>query len=268
MSAPNMERLEELLVDRAVHGLDEVQNAELQASLAQHPEVDAESYELAAAAVELVILEEAEQSELPAHLRARLDAKADEHAARAVEAARFTQPREPKQGGGLAAWSGWMVAAAAMIVAILSFAMPDRGAPSPAPAPDTATLRATLIEEAPDVRTIAWSEAAEGAAPGVSGDVVWSDARQEGYMRFKNFAANDPSVEQYQLWIFDAERSDEYPVDGGVFDVPAGSDEVIVPIRAKLPVSRATLFAITVEEPGGVVVSSRERLPLVAPVEG
>jgi anti-sigma-K factor RskA len=149
--------------------------------------------------------------------------------------------------------------------------MPDRGTPSEAvtpPAPTPGALRASLIEEAPDVQTIAWAEAAEGAAPGASGDVVWSDARQEGYMRFRNFAANDPSVEQYQLWIFDAERNAAYPVDGGVFDVPAGSDEVIVPIRAKLPVSRATLFAITVEKPGGVVVSSRERLPLIAQVEG
>ena len=118
------------------------------------------------------------------------------------------------------------------------------------------------------MQTVSWAESAEGAAPGASGDVVWSDARQEGYMRFSNFAANDPTVEQYQLWIFDAERSADYPVDGGVFDIPAGSDEVVVPIRAKLPVNRATLFAITVEKPGGVVVSSRERLPLLAKVEG
>ena len=53
-------------------------------------------------------------------------------------------------------------------------------------------------------------------------------------------------------------------MDGGVFDVPPGADEVIVPIRARLPVGEAVLFAITVEPPGGVVVSTRERIALVA----
>lgn len=83
-------------------------------------------------------------------------------------------------------------------------------------------------------------------------------------MRFKGLVANDPQVFQYQLWIFDAQRDERHPVDGGVFDVPPGADEVIVPIHAKLPVGQPVLFAITVEKPGGVVVSDRERIALVA----
>jgi anti-sigma-K factor RskA len=87
-------------------------------------------------------------------------------------------------------------------------------------------------------------------------------------MRFRGLAANDPAVAQYQLWIFDAERNEAYPVDGGVFDVPAKSDgDVVIKIDPRLPVSRATAFAITVEQPGGVVVSSRERLPLLAALQ-
>ena len=39
-----------------------------------------------------------------------------------------------------------------------------------------------------------------------------------------------------------------------------------MPIEAKLPVSNAVMFAITVERPGGVVVSDRSRLPLLAKV--
>jgi hypothetical protein len=99
------------------------------------------------------------------------------------------------------------------------------------------------------------------------GDVVWSAARQQGFMQFRGLAVNDPSKAQYQLWIFDAERPEAYPVDGGVFDVPenAGGD-VLVRIDPRLPISRATAFAITVERPGGVVVSSRERLPLLAAI--
>ena len=82
-------------------------------------------------------------------------------------------------------------------------------------------------------------------------------------MRFRDLPANDPALEQYQLWIFDATRDDAHPVDGGLFDVE-GDGEVIVPIAARLLVRDATLFAVTVEEPGGVVVSDRERLILVA----
>jgi anti-sigma-K factor RskA len=66
------------------------------------------------------------------------------------------------------------------------------------------------------------------------------------------------------LWIFDPER-DEKPIDGGVFDVDK-EGEVLIPIHAKLPVGKPTLFAITVEKPGGVVVSDRSRLPLLAKV--
>jgi hypothetical protein len=44
-----------------------------------------------------------------------------------------------------------------------------------------------------------------------------------------------------------------------VFDV-SSSGEVIVPITAKLYIHRPTLFAVTVEKPGGVVVSKRERI--------
>jgi hypothetical protein len=45
-----------------------------------------------------------------------------------------------------------------------------------------------------------------------------------------------------------------------VFDVPAGREEVIVPMHPTLPVSRAVAFAITVEGPGGAVVSAREKV--------
>ena len=84
-------------------------------------------------------------------------------------------------------------------------------------------------------------------------------------MRFRGLAANDPAVAQYQLWIFDAERDEAYPVDGGVFDVPPEANgDVVVRIDPRLVVSRAVAFAVTVEQPGGVVVSSRSRLPLLA----
>jgi anti-sigma-K factor RskA len=93
------------------------------------------------------------------------------------------------------------------------------------------------------------------AAKGVTADVVWDPVTQKGYAHFAGLATNDPHVQQYQLWIFDGTRDKRYPVDGGVFDVPANSAEVVIPIRATLPIRKAAAFAVTVEKPGGVVVS-------------
>ena len=59
---------------------------------------------------------------------------------------------------------------------------------------------------------------------------------------------------------FDAGRDKRYPVDGGVFDVPANTAEVVIPIRAALMVRKPAAFAVTVEKPGGVVVSGREHV--------
>jgi hypothetical protein len=129
--------------------------------------------------------------------------------------------------------------------------------------PSPAGLMAAL-QARPETLVLPWSATDDPAAGGAEGAVLWNPAEQAGLMRFRGLEANDPTVAQYQLWIFDAERDDRFPVDGGVFDVPAGAEEVLVPIRARLPVGEAVLFAITVEAPGGVVVSSRERIALVA----
>jgi hypothetical protein len=79
-------------------------------------------------------------------------------------------------------------------------------------------------------------------------------------LRVQGLAANDPAREQYQFWIFD--EAQEHPIDGGVFDVTAG--ETLVLIDAKLRVQKPTLFAVTREKPGGVVVSDQKRIVLVA----
>jgi hypothetical protein len=40
-------------------------------------------------------------------------------------------------------------------------------------------------------------------------------------------------------------------VDGGVFDVPAGTVDVVIPVVARLRIHRPALFAVTVERPVG-----------------
>lgn len=112
----------------------------------------------------------------------------------------------------------------------------------------------------------------------LAGEVIFDADTQTGYMKFVGLASNDPTELQYQLWIFDAARPTgdlpqfaidgmpdlltQRPVDGGVFDIAdaalTDAGEIIIPIDAKLRVDQATIFAITVEPPGGVVVSDRD----------
>ncbi|MET0591510.1 MAG: anti-sigma factor, partial [Polyangiaceae bacterium] len=173
------------------------------------------------------------------------------------------------------AFAGWLAAAACLVLAAASWLRAPREvtkvvtveAPLPrAPkAPTIAEQRETLRKGGKDVVEIAWSTTKDTAAQGATGNVVWSTSDQRGYMHFHGLAANDRSQSTYQLWIFDKERDAKYPVDGGTFDIDSTGD-VIVPIVAKIHVNRPTLFAVTVEKPGGVVVSKRERIVVTAAV--
>jgi hypothetical protein len=167
----------------------------------------------------------------------------------------------------------WFAAAACLGLAVGSiayFTTRDGKAPPVASnlpiesKPSASEARAKLLAEAKDVVRTAWGETGDQAGKGETGEVVWSNERQEGYMTFRAVAANDPKATQYQLWIFDAERDERYPVDGGVFDVDTSKGEVTIPISAKVAVGKPTLFAVTVEKPGGVVVSKRERIVVAA----
>jgi len=246
------ERLEDLLVAQATEGLDAAQARELDRLLTEHPDTDADGYDRAAAALQLALLDDA--GPMPAQLRETLLAQAP--GAPADTPPRI-QPRTPAPRR-----SPW--AAAAMVAAVVVAFLGGRWmAQSPSDS-DPGQDRAALVAEASDLVRIEWTATEDPAAAGASGDVVWSPSRQRGYMRFRGLEANDPAQRQYQLWVFDATRDERYPVDGGVFDIPAGVDEVVVPITAPVQVRDASLFAVTVERPGGVVVSDRERIVVVA----
>lgn len=225
----------ELLADRALGALDDADAQELAVL-----ELDDESFDRAAAAIVVATLP---RTTLPPALAAKLLAAAPQRIA----------VRSPWRH------AGWIAAAAAFLFAIGTWWWARRPLPA---APSLQTARATLLN-APDVEKLAWKPTTDAAAAGVSGDVVWSDREQRGYMRFVGLAPNDPHQLQYQLWIFDAARDQAFPVDGGVFDV-GSNGEVIVPIQSKLAVSKAALFAITIERPGGVVVSKREHIVVTA----
>lgn len=174
-----------------------------------------------------------------------------------------TMPLQPQRRSVLP----WLAAAACLAVAggAVWWASTQKGEPPAAPVVATtpATERAALLANATDVTKITWTITQDPTSHGATGDVVWSPSAQRGYMRFVGLVPNDPSQFQYQLWIFDKTRDQAYPVDGGVFDV-ASNGEVVVAINPKLHVNDLGMFAVTVEKPGGVVVSKRERIVVTA----
>jgi hypothetical protein len=183
---------------------------------------------------------------------------------------------------------GWLTAAACLLLAIGAYKLrppagpvatlpttpiptPTQSQPTEPPPPPSsvvasltpAELRAKLLAAEGTARAD-WSPTKDPLGKSATGEVVWNKEQQKGVMRFSGLAKNDPSRAQYQLWIFDKTRDEKYPVDGGVFDVDSDTGDVIVPIKATLPVNAPVLFAVTLEKPGGVVVSKREHLVVTA----
>ncbi len=166
------------------------------------------------------------------------------------------------------AWAGWIAAAACLVLAGV-MAMPlTRQAEAPISGGfgvvSLAQVRQDLLRREGEAVLASWTrlDTPDSTAATASGDIVWCNGPQRGVMRLSGLAANDPEEFQYQLWIFDEDQ--KHPIDGGVFDIPATADgEVMVAVDPKIAVSKPTMFAITVEKPGGVVVSDRERIALL-----
>ena len=117
---------------------------------------------------------------------------------------------------------------------------------------------------AKDLIQYPWHSRTNDLGP-INGDIIWSDQGQKGFIQIAGLPMNDPNKNQYQIWIIDPLKY-EQAVDGGIFDVTRTDKAIIIPINPKLPISKAVGFAITLEQPGGVVVSS-EPLLLTAPKE-
>lgn len=261
------ERLRELLAGRALGDLSRDEEHELQSLLAAHSTVDADEFDRVAAAL-LLTMQPASREELPRHLSERIAAEARRHLPVAPVTSSSTRQAvtpsvAPSSTFGRRELFAWFAAAACLLLALTLWWGPlSESNTSLSPF----TLRERLIEDAPDLVRVKWQAGKTPVDPPVSGDVVWSNARQEGYLHFHGLPKNDATREQYQLWIIDPQRDDE-PIDGGVFDISSTGD-VVIPISPKLKVLSPKAFAITIEKPGGVVVSTQERLPVLAVVEG
>jgi hypothetical protein len=182
-------------------------------------------------------------------------------------------PLAPLAPRGFSGTAGWFAAAACLLLALFAwFRTPPPGAaplaevpvkvsaPPPLAPPPPAAERAALLAKTESLKVTLGPTKDPGAAGLRAADVVWDPATQQGFIRFVGLSANDPRVHQYQIWIFDGARDARYPVDGGVFDVPADAAEVVIPIHAALPVGKPAAFAVTLERPGGAVVSARDHV--------
>lgn len=269
------EQLLDLLLKKATEGLSEQETKQLDLLLNENGQDD--SFDLAAAAISMVDLNTNEP--LPEHLQTKIMADAEKF----VGVPEYVVSREPVYAASKTpfwnmnwlGWAGWAAASVACIALVVNLWITDRQirnlqAQIPAPTPKREELTMAQLRErlmaSPDIVKADWSQGNMKDAPAISGDIVWSDSNQSGYMRFRGLPVNDKNKETYQLWIFDGTQDTKTPIDGGVFDVQENGD-VIIPIHAKLKASRPTMFAITVEKPGGVVVSERKKIPVLAKVE-
>ncbi len=289
MNEVSKNKLLELLADQTIFGLSSEELLELEQLKKQFPEWEKDSsLELTAAAIGLSNLEINE--DLPANLRTKIFANADEF---------FNQSGESKQIVNSASqadiadteeiqktfefepqrpfwkWLGWAVAAAACVALAINLWM-TRSRPqpeivknlpvvqTPTPKLSAAQERAQLLSAANDAVKIPLADPKNTKE--VLGEMVWSNTLQKGYARFTNLPANDTAKETYQLWIVDEAQNPKNPaINGGVFDISA-TGEVIIPIDPQVKVRKPTVIAVTVEKPGGVVVSAQEKVVAFAKI--
>ncbi len=256
------DRLYELLADEASASLETRDAVELTSLLEQTPVVARDELLQAAALAQVAFLGRTTgTTRMPAGLKERLVSQGEALVLRhrePVPAPRLVKTDSPTAAPRQPAarrWSpvngiGWALAA----MLAVAFVVVRNEPATVAPTTDAAATRASLVNGAPDVITLPWAPPTAAGYQNVTGDVVWSQSRQQGYLRLANMPVNDPARTQYQLWIVDPER-DKNPVDGGVFNISA-TGEVIIPIQAKLLIRSPKAFAITAEQPGGVVVSA------------
>lgn len=272
---PHDQRIQQLLADRATEGLDNTAEVELSNWLDANPLADADGLELAAAAILIALGERSVVSE-PLSESVRIGIRRD---ARVFFAGKDVAASASPVGNALdqnrrtgvsvrplpAIYRiGWYAAAACLLLAVAGW-LPGVRTMALRSGTDRPPASASIdgfTRVNPDVTRLTWTPNLP-EYQGVSGEIIWSDRAQSGFMRLSGMPVNDPTIAQYQLWIVDPRR-DERPVDGGVFDISGGGGEVVIPIRSKLLVSEPVVFAITREKPGGVVVSAGPHLLVAA----
>lgn len=288
-------RMLELFSDQTLFGLDGAELAELAKLERDFPEFQddaaelAHSLEFSATAISLANLDMSEplssslrakifadsekwfaSSQKPVSIVSRVETPAKE-AEKETEDFQPTFAFEPKRS--ILNWLGWAVAAAACIALAVNIWTTRLQPPeivknpptiqTPIPELTAAQKREQLLASADKIQLPLAQPKPDANV--ITGDVVWNNTKQEGYVRFQGMPVNDKSKESYQIWIVDENQNPKTPVDGGVFNVNE-KGEVIIPINATLKIGKPLMFAITKEKPGGVMVSDLSKLVAIAKV--
>lgn len=267
LSSPELDRLLELLADEILGQSDasdanELEELRSRASEEQAAQIDRTHGEL------LIALMSQSDETMPSDARSRLLARASNRDG-AGEKPGTTPAQAPvrvpaaRQGMSPLGKLGWVAAAAGIVLAATAWL----SRPTPVLPPEVISP-ITRVATAPKTVRIALAPQGEFAeSVSESSELLWNQDLQEGVLRLESVPANDPTLAQYQLWIFDATRG-EFAVDGGVFDVTAQAEtdeqgRLLVYFRPKLTVGNPAAFAVTRERPGGVVVTDQSGLILL-----
>ncbi len=273
MNAEEKERVLDLLSQRAVYGLSTDEQRELDEMQVDKTYRDDASFDLAAAAIALTEIDARE--EMPAHLKSRILASADDYFTETEQSdIQPTVAFEPKRSAS--PWLGWLVAAAACVALAVNIFWTRQQNPQVITSGPTPSPTVEKLDPRKDFEAMFASAGVVKAPVGpppkapaelaqVAGGVVWSDAKQAGYIKVKGLPKNDTAKTTYQIWIFDKNQDPKYPIDGGTFDVTVDG-EVLIPIDAKIAARDPQKFAITAEKAGGVVVSDLKRIAALGQV--
>lgn len=279
MNEDTKEIMHDLLCKQAVYGLDEQETKQLQQL--GYDGAEHESIDLTVAALGLVGLNT--KDEMPAHLHSKILANAEnffgaQNAVMPTSETVVSAPvreiilNETSVSRPWFGWLGWAAAAAACVALAVSIFTPRNqnqvaGVPTPSPTQeeklDPAKQRQKLVDSPGQVLMAKLGKGTVKEIENVTGDIVWSDEKQAGYIRVKGLPKNDVNKDTYQLWIFEDNQGSKTPIDGGTFDINSDG-EVIIPIDAKLKAKNPNMFAVTIEKPGGVVVSDRGKIAALA----
>lgn len=273
MNERQNEVLFDLLTKKAVYGLDEAEEKELESFDSHNAAAEFLTLEMTAAAISMIDFTIDES--MPAHVAAKISESAQKWVGGDVWPPVYKDTGEKNSPRAWFAWLGWgaaLAAGVALAANIYLTRIPPQELAQLPPAiekPKVLTVaekREELLRSTAGLVKANWAPGNVKDLKNISGDVIWSDEKQTGYVRLSGLPANDKAKETYQLWIFDKGQDKATPIDGGTFDV-ASNGETVLAINAAIKALEPGMFAVTVEKPGGVVVSKREKIAALATVE-
>lgn len=260
MGAPHDARRLELLADRALEGLSDEEARELDFVARAEGAGDDSSLDLAAASVARTSVA-GRLEPMPADVADRVRAALAEAGADAGSVAgRVDGTADAAPGGSLRrtvlrSLAGFAAAAAVLVAAFVG--MRDRVQPASL---EPAEARARLIAAAPaDLVTMRWRgtdhpRVREARDLGLlSGDLVWSEERAEGFVRVCHLAVNDPAEGHYRVWVWNADDMDGPPVAVCSFDVTNPQRDTVAALQATEAIDVPVRASITFVPTGTVV---------------